>query len=66
MNIIILNYSDTSVKVVSGAPDDWESEQIEDYLFGKDELKLNPDEVYYMCSNVLNISISEYSKKLRL
>lgn len=63
MNIVILNYSDTSVKVVSGAPDEWESEQIEDYLFGKDGENLNPDEVYYMCSDVLNVSISEYSKK---
>lgn len=63
MNIVILNYSDTSVKVVSGTPDDWESEQIEDYLFGEDGENLNPDEVYYMCSDVLNVSISEYSKK---
>lgn len=63
MNIVILNYSGTSVKVVSGTPDDWESEQIEDYLFGEDGENLNPDEVYYMCSDVLNVSISEYSKK---
>ena len=63
MNIVILNYSDTSVKVVSGAPDDWESEQIEEYLFGEDGLDLDSDDVFYMCSNVLNISISEYSKR---
>ena len=48
MDIAIMNYATAEITTITGCPDEWENEQIEEYLFKK--LKLKESEIHYMCA----------------
>ena len=41
MNIAILDYSASEVRLIKNCPDSWEEEQIEEYIYGEDGLDLS-------------------------
>lgn len=52
MDIAIMNYATSEVKVIMYAPDDWEAEQIEEYLFSEKGLHLRESEISYMAGSI--------------
>lgn len=58
MDIAIMNYATAEITTVTGCPDEWENEQIEEYLFKK--LNLNESEIHYMCAKNLTNKTEKY------
>lgn len=58
MDIAIMNYSTTEITTVTGCPDEWENEQIEEYLFKK--LNLKESEIHYMCAKSVTHKTEKY------
>lgn len=55
MNIAILDYSASEVRLIKNCPDSWEEEQIEEYIYGEDGLDLSESSTYYMCGDAVSI-----------
>lgn len=53
-----MNYSTAEITTITGCPDKWENEQIEEYLFKK--LNLNESEIHYMCAKNLTNKTEKY------
>lgn len=60
MNIAILDYSASEVRLIKNCPDSWEEEQIEEYIYGEDGLDLSENSTYYMCGDAVSIKQEEY------
>lgn len=60
MNIAILDYSASEVRLIKNCPDSWEEEQIEEYIYGEDGLDLSERSTYYMCGDSVSIKQEEY------
>ena len=63
MNIAILDYSASEVRLIKNCPDSWEEEQIEEYIYGEDGLDLSESSTYYMCGDAVSISRKNTSHK---
>ena len=65
MKLVIMNYVASDVTIINNCPDDWEEEQINDYLFSKAGLGLRESDVCYMASDDEDLSFSgeEYREK---
>lgn len=60
MNIAILDYSASEVRMIKNFPDSWKEEQIEEYIYGEDGLDLSESSTYYMCGDAVSIKQEEY------
>ena len=58
MDIAIMNYSTAEITTITGCPDEWENEQIEEYLFKK--LNLKESEIHYMCAKSVTNKTEKY------
>lgn len=54
-----MNYATSEVTIIDNCPDDWEEEQVNDYLYGEDGLNLRESDIYYMSGNI-NLIQKEY------
>lgn len=61
MDISIMNYATSEVTLITGCPDDWEGEQIENYLYGEDGLNLRESDIYYMVGNFIDITKKNFN-----
>lgn len=61
MDISIMNYATGEVTIINSCPDDWEEEQITDYLFGKRGLNLRESDIYYMVGSCIDFSVKNFS-----
>ena len=74
MKLVILDYSNSQVRIIDNCPADWKHENVEkldDYMFGEENLDLNPDTCYYMCGEGIEVTNETYipkdgSKRLRV
>lgn len=57
MEITVMDYQTATIRTIKGCPDEWETEQIESYLY--DTLGYRSSDIYYMCGD--NISYTEES-----
>ncbi len=57
-----MDYATSEVTKYTNLPDEWESEQIEEYLFKT--LDLNESDIHYMASDVIPVSEEEYHAKV--
>ena len=60
MNIAILDYSASEVRLIKNCPDSWEEEQIEEYIYGEDGLDPSESSTYYMFGDAVSIKQEEY------
>lgn len=60
MTISVLNYQIGKVQIFNDCPNDWETEEIEEFLY--ETLNMNSDEVYYMCSYVGDVEEYDYEE----
>lgn len=51
MYIAIMNYATGEVTIINNCPDDWEEEQITEYLYGENGLNLRESDIYYMAGD---------------
>ncbi len=58
MNIAIMNYATSEVTIINFVPDDWEEEQISEYLYSEKGLNLRESEISYMVGDSNHISFS--------
>lgn len=58
MDIAIMNYATAEITTITGCPDEWENEQIEEYLFKK--LNLKESEIHYMCAKSVTHKTEKY------
>ena len=58
MDIAIMNYETAEITTITGCPDEWENEQIEEYLFKK--LNLKESEIHYMCAKSVTHKTEKY------
>ena len=58
MDIAIMNYSTAEITTITGCPDEWENEQIKEYLFKK--LNLKESEIHYMCAKSVTNKTEKY------
>lgn len=57
MNIAILDYSASEVRLIKNCPDSWEEEQIEEYIYGEDGLDLSESKaVHTTCAVMRSVS----------
>lgn len=52
MEIVIMDYQSGTIRTIKNCPDEWESEQIEDYLYGT--LDYSEGSVYYMYGSTIS------------
>lgn len=60
MEITILDYQSGTVRTIKNCPNEWEEEQIEDYLF--DTLNYKASAIYYMCGDFISHTEEEYGE----
>lgn len=53
-----MNYSTAEITTITGCPDEWKNEQIEEYLFKK--LNLKESEIHYMCAKSVTHKTEKY------
>ncbi len=58
-----MNYATSEVTVINNVPDDWEEEQILEYLYGKAGLNLRESDTFYMAGDVISLSEKGYDRK---
>lgn len=58
MTISVLNYQIGKVEIFKDCPNEWENEEIENFLYKT--LDLNSDEIYYMCSDTDEVEKYNY------
>lgn len=66
MKLVILDYSNSQVRIIDNCPADWKHENVEkldDYMFGEEYLDLNPDTCYYMCGEGIEVTNETYIPK---
>lgn len=66
MKLVILDYSNSQVRIIDNCPADWKHENVEkldDYMFGEENLDLNPDTCYYMCGVGIEVTNETYIPK---
>lgn len=52
-----MNYSTAEITTITGCPDEWENEQIEEYL---KKLNLKESEIHYMCAKSVTNKTEKY------
>ena len=50
MEIAIMDYQSGTIRTIKGCPDEWQTEQIEDYLYNT--LGYRESDIYYMCGTI--------------
>ncbi len=60
MNIAIMNYATSDVTIINFVPDDWEEEQISDYLYSEKGLNLRESEISYMVGDHISFTMKNY------
>lgn len=60
MSIAILNYATSDVTFVTHVPDDWEEEQISEYLYTEKGLNLRESDTFYMVGDSISLTIKNY------
>ena len=63
MKLVILDYENSQVRIINNCPTNWNSENIEDYMFDGEYLNLNPDMCYYMHGNGIEVVNEIYTPK---
>lgn len=58
MDIVVMNYATATVTKYTNCPDEWETEQIENYLY--DTLGLRQSDTYYMADAAIPFLKEEY------
>ena len=58
MELVIMNYATGSVTKYTNLPDEWEEEQIEEYLYKT--LKFRESDIYYMVGDSIPVGEEEY------
>lgn len=58
MELVVMNYATASVTKYTNLPNEWESEEIENYLFKT--LDLNESDIYYMVGDFIPVGEEEY------
>jgi hypothetical protein len=58
MELVVMNYAAASVTKYTNLPDEWETEQIEEYLFKT--LNLREIDIYYMVGDSIPVGKEEY------
>ena len=53
-----MDYKTATIRTIKGCPDEWETEQIESYLY--DTLGYRPSDIYYMCGDVISHTEDTY------
>lgn len=53
-----MNYATAEITTITGCPDEWKNEQIEEYLFKK--LNLKESEIHYMCAKSVTHKTEKY------
>lgn len=61
MEIAIMDYQSATIRTIKNCPDEWDSEQIEDYLY--DTLDYNESDIYYMCGSTISHTEEVYTSK---
>lgn len=60
MSIAILNYATSDVTMITHVPDDWEEEQISEYLYTENGLNLRESDIFYMVGDSIGLTIKNY------
>lgn len=60
MSIAILNYATSDVMMITHVPDDWEEEQISEYLYTENGLNLRESDIFYMVGDSIGLTIKNY------
>lgn len=66
MKLVILDYSNSKVRIIDNCPADWMHENVEtleDYMFDEESLNLNPDTCCYMCGEGIEVTNETYVPK---
>lgn len=50
MEIAIMDYQSGTIRTIKDCPDEWQTEQIEDYLYNT--LGYRESDIYYMCGTI--------------
>ena len=58
MELVVMNYATASVTKYTNLPNEWEAEQIEEYLFKT--LGLRENDIYYMVGDSIPVGEEEY------
>uniref|UniRef100_UPI004029EE1A hypothetical protein n=1 Tax=Prevotella sp. TaxID=59823 RepID=UPI004029EE1A len=58
MEITIMDYQTGTVRTIKGCPDEWETEQIEYYLY--ETLGYRSSDIYYMCGEAISHTEDTY------
>lgn len=58
MEITVMDYQTGTIRTIKGCPDEWETEQIENYLY--DTLGYRSSDIYYMCGDVISHTEDTY------
>ena len=60
MQIAIMNYATSDVRIIWGCPDWWEEEEINEYLYTEKGLNLRESDCFYMAGDVINLKQEAY------
>ncbi len=58
MELVVMNYATLSVTKYTNLPDEWDSEEIEEYLYNT--LDLSESDTYYMAGSSISVNEKEF------
>ena len=61
MELVVMNYATASVTKYTNLPDEWEEEQIEEYLYKT--LNLRESDIYYMAGDSIQVDEEEFHEE---
>ena len=65
MQIAIMNYATSEVRVICGCPDEWDEEDIETHLYSEEGLDLRESDCFYMAGDAINLKQEAYKPKTK-
>ena len=61
MEIAIMDYQSGTIRTIKNCPDEWDSEQIEDYLYGT--LDYSESDIFYMYDSTISHTEEGYTSQ---
>lgn len=55
--LIVMDYESGEIKIIEECPNDWEEEQIEEFLYSEGGLDLKPSSCYYMYGKDVKVNV---------
>lgn len=65
MQIAIMNYATSDVRIIWGCPDEWDEEDIEKYLYSDEGLDLRESDCFFMAGDEINLKQEAYKPKTK-